>query len=126
MKLVNANIKSIGEAAQRIVEGEKLFINDGNMLYFDNGIFYRGTLELRNWSYFKEWQVEKPHTWEDDASGENPVLCWVGQQTQNNYWKVKQVWVDTGGTELYMDKEDIHYNHAWPVEPKDCWKAEDD
>lgn len=59
MKLVNANLRSIGEAADKMVAGEVFYSTQGDTIYHKSSSFYVSNVRLLSWSYFKEWRMKK-------------------------------------------------------------------
>ena len=81
MKLINANIKSKKELAQRLIEGEVFYTHAGNKVFYDgamcNPFRWEGWVLNEIWEDFRP--LQKKVSWQEEIP-EQGVLCWVGDK----------------------------------------------
>jgi hypothetical protein len=119
--LVNANIKSKKELAQRLIDGEVFYIDGNQILFCEN----TGTDPFRfnNESLYSCWNAyerfQKEVNWWDNIPEEG-VLCWVSDTNKNlksNPSIVKRK--DFGGN--FITTNGTPWFYATPVQPEDCF-----
>lgn len=123
MKLVNANLKSAKEFANRMMDGEVFYFNDWEYAYYPHeGGFYKHLPSHKMHVHvclclYEDIQIEAK--WYEDI--EKPVICWVSDNSREErdcvdliIAKVKGGYY-TGGT---------YWKYATPVTADDLYKGE--
>ena len=122
----NAGIKSREEAKQRLDNGE-VFYCYGKKIYFDvervwdgESPYMFGKQEIQDiWNQTENWKVETD--WRDEASPENPVLCWVWDEISSKRPALVTEYIEN---ELYPYRSLSNWKYAEPVKTSDCWSEE--
>tara|TARA_B100000767_G_scaffold6426_1_gene6275 strand:+ start:50 stop:376 length:327 start_codon:yes stop_codon:yes gene_type:complete len=64
--------------------------------------------------------------WEDDASAENPILCWVSDgvlREEGSAWHEQDIDHITKINEIgYIGTSGFRWKYARPISPTECWQ----
>tara|TARA_R110000851_G_scaffold187318_1_gene337180 strand:+ start:66003 stop:66503 length:501 start_codon:yes stop_codon:yes gene_type:complete len=132
-KLVPANLKTGAEAYSRMLQGEK-FKSGNHTIYYNaefgkflgQGYDSKPPYSITHISDFdaSRMQSHEPITWQDEVSEENPVLCWVSDDSDIE--KTNAEWVfDVStkiGTMYYESFSGSTFVYATPVSPSECYQ----
>lgn len=111
MKLVNAEIKSKKELAQRLLDGEVLYTAGGKELSFDEESEYPWQV-VHDWEFFFK-VMREPHWYENIAK---PVPCRVWDDSRPGELLR---WVEAHHSGRFQDTDGDNYEHAEPLTAED-------
>lgn len=130
IKLVPANL-TVETFIQRTMLGEVFYFKNIKCFYdksktcpfrVDNDQMHEG-----DWDCVSVLCTREPVTWEDEVSEDNPVLCWVRDESSIQSMQVKKVIrIDRPPPHIYDCSDGTYYDYATPVQPSDCWGFEGD